>query len=47
MYKIKQELAEDDRVAMEVECVGTLAIPLGSVPADRQRKAFFAVFLEF
>jgi len=47
MYKIKQELAEDDLVAMEVEWVGTLAIPFASVPADGQMKAFLPVFREF
>jgi ketosteroid isomerase-like protein len=47
MYKIKQELADDDRVALEVEWVGTLAVPFGSIPAGGQMRAFFAVFLEF
>jgi ketosteroid isomerase-like protein len=46
-YKIKQEIAKDDRVALEVEWVGTLAVPFGSIPAGGQMKAFFAVFLEF
>ena len=47
MYKIKQEIADNDRVALEVEWVGTLAVPFGSIPAGGQMKAFFAVFLEF
>ena len=47
MYKIKNEIAENERVALEVEWVGTLAVPFGSIPAEGQRKAFFAVFLEF
>jgi ketosteroid isomerase-like protein len=47
IYKIKQEIADHDRVALEVEWVGTLAIPFGSIPAGGQMKAFFAVFLEF
>ena len=47
MYKIKNEIAEHERVALEVVWVGTLAVPLGSVPAGGQLKAFFAVFLEF
>ena len=46
-YKIKQEIADLDRVALEVEWVGTLAVPFGSIPAGGQMKAFFAVFLEF
>ncbi len=47
MYKIKQEIADADRVALEVEWVETLAIPLGSVPAGGQMRVFFAMFLEF
>ena len=47
MYKIKQEIADHDRVALEVEWAGTLAVPCGSLPAGGQIKAFFAVFLEF
>src|SRR5258708_19133362 len=41
MYKIKQEIADHDRVAPEVEWVGTLAVPFGSIPAGGQMKAFF------
>ena len=40
MYKIKQEIADLERVALEVEWVGTLAVPFGSIPAGgifRQR----------
>jgi ketosteroid isomerase-like protein len=47
IYKIKQEIVDYDRVALEVEWVGTLAVPFGSIPAGGQIKAFFAVFLEF
>ena len=47
MYKIKQEIEDNGRVALEVEWVGTLAVPFGSIPAGGQMKAFFAVFLEF
>jgi len=47
MYKIKQEMADDNRVALEVEWVGTSAVPFGAIPAGGQMKAFFAVFLEF
>ena len=47
MYKIKQEIADNDRVALEVVWVGTLAVPFGSIPAGGEMKAFFAVFLEF
>jgi ketosteroid isomerase-like protein len=47
MYKIKQEIADVDSVALEVEWVGTLAIPFGSVPAGGQMRVFSAMFLEF
>ncbi len=47
IYKITHEIAEGDRVALEVEWVGTLAVPFGSLPAGGQMKAFLAVFLEF
>jgi ketosteroid isomerase-like protein len=46
-YMIKQEIADHERVALEVEWVGTLAVAFGSVPAGGQMKAFFAPFLEF
>ena len=47
MYKITHEIAERDRVALEVEWVGTLAVPFGLLPVGGQMKAYFAVFLEF
>jgi ketosteroid isomerase-like protein len=47
IYKIMHEMADGDRVAMEIEWVGTLAVPFGPIPAGGQMKAFFAVFLEF
>jgi ketosteroid isomerase-like protein len=47
IYKIKNEIADDERVALEVEWTGTLAVPFGSLPVGSQMKAFFAVFLEF
>jgi ketosteroid isomerase-like protein len=47
IYKITHEIAKADRVALEVEWVGTLAVPFGSLPAGGQMKAYFAVFLEF
>lgn len=46
MFKITHEIANRDCVALEVEWVGTLAVPFGSLPTS-QRKAFFLVFLEF
>jgi hypothetical protein len=41
MYKIKQEIADHDGVGLEVEWVGTLAVPFGSIPAGGQMKASF------
>src|SRR5260370_3571994 len=46
-YKIKQEIADLDQVALEVEWVGTLAVPFESVPAGGRMRVFFAMFLEF
>jgi ketosteroid isomerase-like protein len=47
IYKITHEITSGDRVALEVEWVGTLAVPFGSLKAGAPMKAFFAVFLEF
>jgi len=47
VYKITSEIAAGDRVALEVEWVGTLAVPFGTLPAGRQMKAKFGMFLEF
>ncbi len=47
MHKIRQEIADNKRVALEVEWAATLAVPFGSIPVGGQMKAFFAVFLEF
>ena len=41
MYKIKQEIADHDRVALEVEWVGTLAVPYGSIPAGGADEGLF------
>ena len=47
MFKIKQEIADHDRIAVEVEWVGTFAGTPWIHSGWRQMKAFFAVFLEF
>jgi ketosteroid isomerase-like protein len=47
IYKITREMADQDRVALEVEWVGTLAAAFGTIPAGGQMKAFLAVFLDF
>jgi ketosteroid isomerase-like protein len=46
-YEIKNALANENFVALEVLWRGTLAIPFGSLPADGQMRAHFAMFLEF
>jgi len=35
IYKITQEMADQDRVALEVEWVGTLSAAFGSIPGRR------------
>jgi ketosteroid isomerase-like protein len=40
-------LPQGDRVALEVEWTGTLALPFGGLPAGSPMKAYFAMFLEF
>jgi len=47
IYKITRETSDQDRVALEVEWVGTLAVAFGTIPAGGQMKAFLAVFLDF
>jgi ketosteroid isomerase-like protein len=47
IYKITRETSDQDRVALEVEWVGTLAAAFGTIPAGGQMKAFLAVFLDF
>src|SRR4051812_49269709 len=46
-YEIDTALASGDSVALEVRWTGTLAVPVGSLPAGGEMRARFAVFLEF
>lgn len=46
-YEVLSAIASGDRVALEVQWTGTLAIPLGSLPAGAQMRARFGVFLDF
>jgi ketosteroid isomerase-like protein len=46
-YTIKNEVASGDQVAMEVDWVGTLAVPFQSIPQGGQMRAHFAMFLQF
>ena len=45
-FDIRSEMASGDRVALELVWTGTLAIPIGSVPAGGELRARFAVFIE-
>jgi ketosteroid isomerase-like protein len=46
-YEILHTVAEGDRVAVEFLWAGTLAVPLGSLPAGSEMRGRFAVFMEF
>lgn len=46
-YEVLNALASGDQVALEVRWTGTLAVPLGSLPAGGQMHATLAMFLEF
>ena len=47
-YEITNALESGERVAIELDWRGTLAVPLGAtLPAGATMRARFAVFLEF
>ena len=46
-YEIRNELASGDQVALEVNWVGTLAVPYETIPKGGQMHARFAMFLQF
>lgn len=46
-YRILGEVADGDRVALEVDWAGTLAMPLAGLPVGGVMRARFAVFLHF
>jgi ketosteroid isomerase-like protein len=46
-FEVRQALASGDQVALEVLWVGTLAVPMGSIPVGGEMRAHFAVFLDF
>ncbi len=46
-YEVLASIAAGDRVALEVQWTGTLAVTFGTLPAGGQLRARFAVFLEF
>jgi ketosteroid isomerase-like protein len=45
-FELRRALAQGDSVALEVDWSGTLAVPLGSLPAGHELRARFAMFLQ-
>jgi ketosteroid isomerase-like protein len=45
-YEVQKAYAVGDTVILEVLWVGTLAVPVGELPAGGEMRAHFAVFLE-
>ena len=46
-FRILHAVADGDQVALEIEWVGTTAIPIGDLPAGGEMRARFGVFLEY
>lgn len=46
-YEVLTAMASGERVALEVQWTGTLAIPLGTLAAGDVMRARFGVFLDF
>lgn len=46
-FDVISAVAADDRVALEITWSGTLAVPLGELPAGHVLRAHIAAFLEF
>jgi ketosteroid isomerase-like protein len=46
-YEVRSAYAVGETVILETFWVGTLAVPVGSMPAGGEMRAHFAVFLEF
>jgi ketosteroid isomerase-like protein len=46
-FEVVNALASGDQVAVEALWTGTLAVPLGSIPAGGQMRARFAIFLTY
>lgn len=45
-YEVRKAYAVGDTVILEVLWVGTLAVPVGEIPAGGEMRAHFGVFLE-
>jgi ketosteroid isomerase-like protein len=46
-YEVRNAVASGDQVALEVNWMGTLAVPYETIPAGGQMRARFAMFLRF
>jgi ketosteroid isomerase-like protein len=46
-YEIRNALAADDQVALEIDWTGTLAVAFQSIPVGGKMRAYFAAFLQF
>ena len=46
-YEVRSAMADGDRVVLEVTWTATLAVPLQTIPAGGEMRAYFAMFLEF
>lgn len=46
-YAVESAVAGGDQAALEVRWTGTLAVPVGSLPAGAEMRARFAVFLTY
>ncbi|WP_282793909.1 nuclear transport factor 2 family protein [Streptomyces sp. CC224B] len=46
-YDVRDAVAAGEKVALEVEWTGELAVPLGALPAGHVLRARIAVFLDF
>src|SRR5262245_40692323 len=46
-YEVLNVVASGPRVALEARWTGTLAVPLGPLPAGGEMRARFAIFIEF
>lgn len=45
-YEVKGSVVQGDRVVLELDWTGTLAIPVGNVPAGGSLRAHIAMFFE-
>ena len=46
-YEVVTAVASGDHVALELRWTGTLAVPLGTLPAGGEMRARYAIFIEF